>query len=97
MGGEEETWVPFFSYALLPPIHPILPFLPVLALKRSRAMLRCQIKRLNKTDPNEPYRHIVAFRGNRQFSPYCHEICRGNRQFQPTRHDICRGNRFNHS
>ncbi len=22
-GGEEETWVPFFSYALFPPIRPI--------------------------------------------------------------------------
>jgi hypothetical protein len=52
-GGEEETCVPFFSYALLPPI---LPLLPVLALKKSRAMLRCQIKRLKKTDTNEPFR-----------------------------------------
>jgi positive regulator of sigma E activity len=34
----------------------ILPLLPVLALKKSRATLRCQIKRLKKTDPEEPYR-----------------------------------------
>ncbi len=46
---------PFFSYALFPPIRPILPLLPVLALKKFRAMLRCQIKRLKKTDPEEPY------------------------------------------
>jgi hypothetical protein len=66
--GEEGEWDewgrrgnvgPFFSYALLPPIRPILPLLPVLALKKSRAMLRCQIKRLKKTDPKEPYTYTV--------------------------------------
>jgi hypothetical protein len=41
---------------LLPPIRPIFPLLPVLALKRNGAMLRCQIKRQKKTDPKEPYR-----------------------------------------
>ncbi len=39
-GGEKETWVPFFSYALLPPI---LPLLPVLALPRNGA-IRCTIQ-----------------------------------------------------
>jgi hypothetical protein len=34
----------------------ILPLLPVLALPRDGTMLRCQINRLNKTDPKEPYR-----------------------------------------
>ncbi len=29
----EEEWVPFFSYALLPPIRPILPLLPILSSK----------------------------------------------------------------
>jgi hypothetical protein len=37
------------------PIRPILSLLPVLALKKIPAMLRCQIKRLKKTDPKEPY------------------------------------------
>jgi hypothetical protein len=49
--GEEGEW----EDTLLPPIPPILPLLPVLALKKSRTMLRCQINRLNKTDPEEPY------------------------------------------
>jgi hypothetical protein len=40
---------------LFSPIRPI-PLLPVLALKKSRAMLRCQIKRLNKKDPEETYK-----------------------------------------
>jgi hypothetical protein len=55
MGEKRKRGYPFFSYALLPPIRPILPLLPVLALKKSRAMLRCQIKRRKKTDPQEPY------------------------------------------
>ncbi len=46
--GEEGEW----EDALLPPI---LPLLPVLALPRDGAMLRCQINRQNKTDPKEPY------------------------------------------
>jgi hypothetical protein len=36
-------------------MRPILPLLPLLALKMSRTMLRCQIKRQKKTDPKEPY------------------------------------------
>jgi hypothetical protein len=55
MGEKRKRGSTFFSYALLPPIPPILPLLPVLGLKKSRAMLLCQIKRLNKTDPEEPY------------------------------------------
>jgi hypothetical protein len=51
-------WVPFFSYALLPPTRPILPLLPVLPSNKSRAMLRCQINRINKRDPKEPYKTI---------------------------------------
>jgi hypothetical protein len=49
--GEEGEW----EDALLPPIPPILPLLPFLALPKRPAMLRCQIKRLKKTDPKEPY------------------------------------------
>jgi hypothetical protein len=41
---------------LFSPIRPILPLLPVLALKKSRAMLRCQINRLKKKDPEEPHK-----------------------------------------
>jgi hypothetical protein len=49
--GEDGEW----EDALLPPIPPILPLLPVLVLPRDGTMLRCQINRLNKTDPKEPY------------------------------------------
>jgi hypothetical protein len=55
MGGRrayEKKGDPRFLFS---PIRPILPLLPVLALKKSRAMLRCQMKRLKKTDPEEPY------------------------------------------
>jgi hypothetical protein len=37
-----------------------LPLLHVLALKKSRAKLRCQIKRLKKTDPEEPFRLFIT-------------------------------------
>jgi hypothetical protein len=36
---------------------PILPLFPVLALP-GPTWLRCQINRLNKTDPKEPYRKV---------------------------------------
>jgi hypothetical protein len=56
MGEKRKRGSPFFSYTLLPPTRPILPLLPVLPSKKSRTMLRCQINRLNKTDPEEPYK-----------------------------------------
>jgi hypothetical protein len=55
IGEKRKRDLFFFSYALLPPIRPILPLLPVIALKKCKAMLRCQIKRQKKTDPKEPY------------------------------------------
>jgi hypothetical protein len=56
MGGRrayEKKGDPRFLFS------PIRPILPVLALKKSRTMLRCQINRLNKTDPEEPYNRFV--------------------------------------
>jgi hypothetical protein len=61
MGGMRKRGSPFFSYALIPPI---LLLLPVLALKRNGAMLRCQIKRQNKTDPKVPYKPPSAHEKN---------------------------------
>jgi hypothetical protein len=46
---------------LFSPIRPILPLLPVLPSNKSRAMLRCQINRLNKTDVKEPYCSYLQF------------------------------------
>jgi hypothetical protein len=55
MGGRRAYEKKGYPRFLFSPIRPILPLLPVLALKKSRAMLRCQMKRLKKTDPKEPY------------------------------------------
>jgi hypothetical protein len=55
MGGRrayEKKGDPCFLFS---PIRPILPSLPVFALPRNTAMLRCQIKRQKKTDPKEPH------------------------------------------
>ncbi len=54
MGEKRKRGSPFFRTPSSP-IRPILPLLPVLPSNMSRAMLRCQINRLNKTDVKEPY------------------------------------------
>jgi hypothetical protein len=51
MGEKRKRGSLYFSYALLPPIRLILPLLPVLAQRKCTAMLRFQIKRQKKTDP----------------------------------------------
>ncbi len=54
--GEEGEWEEWEGGGR----PPILRLLPVLALPRDGAMPRCQINRLNKTDPKEPYTPLAT-------------------------------------